>query len=369
MKSITRYSDHQGIGITLIVLCGMAAAWAVLSLAIQTGWDWKVDSSHIDHIGSYFSGLVGIVSIYYLYRTLRSQSLSFRMSSFESRFVKMIELQREKTKELTIQNTTADAEANGNRPVLRGQDAIRLFIKQYKEALEVVETQLNPVQIRDLYRTQETYEKDCSIWGETMLKNRTISNIAYLLVFEGVKKAGVELLKNKYLNKYTQDQVETILRLFQLQLAGERHEDENRHVMQEADNLLNEDKRYAGYQQEFGNYFRQLFQIVNHVNCQEWLEYGDKYGYVKMLRSQLSNQEEDLLFYNSLSDLGMAWEYKDREAEIPDINNQLLTKYNLLKNIPHNTTTPNVEEFYPLISYEDVVTIVEGREELENKYN
>lgn len=369
MKSISRNSDHQWIGLTLIVLCSIAAIWAVVSLTIQTGLDWEVDSSHIDHIGSYFSGLVGVVSIYYLYRTLRSQSLSFRMSSFESRFVKMIELQRDKAKNLSVRSTVVNVDANGERPLLRGQDAIRLFIDQYIEAFNDVSTQLNNVEMQVFYRTQESYQKDINIWGAPRLKERTISNIAYLIVFVGVKKAGVELLKNKYLTKYNTDQIETILRMFKLKLAGENQRNENGHAMQEADILVNEDKRYAGYQQEFGNYFRQLFQIVNHVNCQEWLKYEDKYGYVKMLRSQLSNQEEDLLFYNSLSDFGLAWEYDDKGAEKPDINNQLLTKYNLLKNIPHSTTKPKVEDFYPLISYEDNTTTVRGRKELVNKYN
>ena len=48
MKSITRNSDHQWIGLTLIVLCSIAAIWAVVSLTIQTGLDWEVDSSHIE---------------------------------------------------------------------------------------------------------------------------------------------------------------------------------------------------------------------------------------------------------------------------------------------------------------------------------
>lgn len=369
MKSITRNSDHQWIGITLIVLCSIAAFWAVLSLANQTGYDWDVDSSHIDHIGSYFSGLVGIVSIYYLYRTLRSQSISFRMSSFESRFVKMIELHREKTRDLLVEDTTKNADATGTRPFLRNQDAIGYFIRQYKEALAIVSTQLATIQIQNFYGNDEDHQKDCRIWGEGRLKERTISNIAYLIVFLGVKKAGVDLLKNKYFRKYNEEQVEIILRQFQLQLAGEQVQNVNAHAMQEANTLVNDDKRYSGFQQEFGNYFRQLFQIVNYANNQKWLYYGDKYGYVKMLRSQFSNQEEELLFYNSLSDVGMALEYADKGIKKPNVNNQLLTKYNLLKNIPHNTTSPKVEDYYPFILFEDNTTEVAGRESLEKKYH
>ena len=55
MKSITRNSDHQWLGIVLIIVCSVAGIWAVISLVSQTGYDANVDSDHIDHIGSYFS--------------------------------------------------------------------------------------------------------------------------------------------------------------------------------------------------------------------------------------------------------------------------------------------------------------------------
>lgn len=367
MKSITRNSEHQWIGIILIILCGIAALWAVVSLVNQTGWEWDVDSSHIDHIGSYFSGLVGIVSIYYLYRTLSSQSISFRMSSFESRFVKMIELQRDKTKQLSVPYTAKDKDGNGLRPVLKGQDAISYFLSLYSEALSLVSDQFTEVQIRNLYRVQSVYLADCRIWGGAKLKDRTLSNIAYLITFIGVTKAGVELLKNKYFTKYDEGSINTLLRVFQLKLAG-ANDNGGGHAMQEAQRVENEEKKFVGFQQEFGNYFRQLFQIVNHVNSQEWLKYGDKYGYVKMLRSQLSNQEEVLLFYNSISDVGMAWEYENKGRDEQDENLQLITKYNILKNIPHNTTVPKVEDYYPLISYEDSITEGETRKMLEKGY-
>ena len=107
---------------------------------------------------------------------------------------------------------------------------------------------------------------------------------------------------------------------------------------------------------------------MNYANTQQWLYYGDKYGYVKMLRSQFSNQEEMLLYYNSLSDVGVAWEFADKGTDKADMNKQLITKYNLLKNIPHQTTTPKVEDFYPLICYEDSSDVNGRRKEIERKY-
>ena len=364
MKSITRNSDHQWLGFVLIIICSLAGIWAVASLVTQTGYDAHVDSDHIDHIGSYFSGLVGIVSVYYLYRTLRSQSLSFRMSSFETRFVEMVSMQRENLKNIVVKDRSTV-----NHPLLYGQEAVKLFIRYYDKAYEKVEQYLADKEVSSLYKDTKKYEKDLKIWPGNLLKQRICANIAYLITFIGVQTEGERLLKNKYLKYINDRDVNAIIRQFKLLLAfGEATADLDDCAVGQGRKINCQNKEYVGFQQEFGNYFRQLFQIVNYTNTQKWLYYGDKYGYVKMLRSQFSNQEEVLLYYNTLSDVGIAWEYADKGRVKPDLNKHLITKYNLLKNIPHQTTTPKVEDFYPLISYEDSSEQNDERKKIERKY-
>ncbi len=67
-----------------------------------------------------------------------------------------------------------------------------------------------------------------------------------------------------------------------------------------------------------------------------------------MLRGQMSNMEEVVLFYNSLCDLGLSWEYNGDDQNCHD----LITKYNLIKNIPANLTSISFESFYPNVHYE-----------------
>ena len=364
MKSITHNSDHQWLGIVLIIICGLAGIWAVVSLVLQTGCDMNVDSDHIDHIGSYFSGLVGIVSVYYLYRTLRSQSLSFRMSSFETRFVEMVSMQRENLKNIVVED-----KCTANHPLLKGQDAVKLFISYYYKAYEKVEQYLADKEVSTIYKETKKYEQDLIIWPGDLLKQRTCANISYMITFIGVQTEGERLLRNKYLKYINDRDVNAIIRQFKLLLAfGEATANLDDSPVGQGRKINCQNKEYVGFQHEFGNYFRQLFQIVNYANTQQWLYYGDKYGYVKMLRSQFSNQEEVLLYYNSLSDVGVAWEFADKGTDKADMNKQLITKYNLLKNIPHQTTTPKVEDFYPLISYEDSSDVNGRRKEIERKY-
>jgi hypothetical protein len=95
------------------------------------------------------------------------------------------------------------------------------------------------------------------------------------------------------------------------------------------------------------------------------MNYKQKYAYIKILRGQLSNQEQALLFFNSLSEIGKPWEMK----EGIDDDNKLLTKYNMFKNIPRGYLKEiNIKEYYPDIYYEGDLGKSEKRKELEKKY-
>ena len=105
---------------------------------------------------------------------------------------------------------------------------------------------------------------------------------------------------------------------------------------------------------------------MNFANKQKFIKYSDKYDYVKMLRGQLSNMEEVVLFYNSLSDIGIAWEYYYYKNQ--DFNNMLITKYNLIKNIPENFTKFSASLFYPMVFFEHMTTEPANRAIIERKY-
>ena len=107
---------------------------------------------------------------------------------------------------------------------------------------------------------------------------------------------------------------------------------------------------FSGAFSHFGKYFRQLFQIVTYIDNKSILTYKEKEQYVKSLRVRLNIEEQYLLFLNSLVSIGLDWE-KGRD----NLNKQLITKYNLLKNIPREYNQINGIDFrneYPNIHYE-----------------
>ena len=107
---------------------------------------------------------------------------------------------------------------------------------------------------------------------------------------------------------------------------------------------------YNGAFADFGKYFRQLFQIVTFIDEKTELNYKEKQQYIKSLRVRLNIEEQYLLFLNSIVSNGLDWEKgKDKE------NEQLITKYNLLKNIPKEYVQIDGVDFkiiYPNVHYE-----------------
>lgn len=67
------------------------------------------------------------------------------------------------------------------------------------------------------------------------------------------------------------------------------------------------DSLLCGYNDKLGVYFRQLYQIVKFVALKEGITEDEKYQYMRIVRSQLSDYEQIILYYNSLTQIGKAW--------------------------------------------------------------
>lgn len=87
---------------------------------------------------------------------------------------------------------------------------------------------------------------------------------------------------------------------------------------------------------QLGHYYRHLYQMVKFVNRQRKLYFFQRYEYMKMIRAQLSDYEQVLLYYNAISPLGRLWLEADQVHEDKNaFAYSLLVGYRLIKNIPH----------------------------------
>lgn len=96
---------------------------------------------------------------------------------------------------------------------------------------------------------------------------------------------------------------------------------------------------FEGHVNRLGQYFRNLFHILDYTSKvdEKYLTDEDKYELIKSLRSQLSNFEQILIHFNSLS------RYGD-----PVRSNGYISTYKLVKNIPLPLIgfAGNIKDFY-----------------------
>lgn len=88
-------------------------------------------------------------------------------------------------------------------------------------------------------------------------------------------------------------------------------------------------KPFGGHLSRLNIYFRNLYNIVKYVDGQpnEIVTLNDKINYLTILRAQLSPHEQLLLYYNSISSIGIDW--RENEEDIDYLN-----RYRLVRNIP-----------------------------------
>lgn len=76
----------------------------------------------------------------------------------------------------------------------------------------------------------------------------------------------------------------------------------------EVDKMVLPDSLLCGYNEKLGVYYRHLYQIAKFVALKEGISEQTRYQYMRLLRSQLSDYEQVLLYYNSLTKIGEAWD-------------------------------------------------------------
>lgn len=90
-------------------------------------------------------------------------------------------------------------------------------------------------------------------------------------------------------------------------------------------------------------YFRNMYNAIKHIDNSKLLSSKEKNDYVKILRSQLSNAELYILFFNVISRFGKKW-----------IDNDYITKYQLIQNLPSKYCDGyDPKEYFPDVRFEE----------------
>lgn len=363
--------------------------------------------------GTLFS-LGGFVLIYLSFKKQREanemQLKFFNEEKIENRFFELIKLYRDNVNEMTFTFLKEHYVIESELPVLKKNEKIathrevfHIIFEHFKQALGELKFFFDNISIDTIYEDDYYYKFS----ENNVLQKRRIDpvlyakiDIIYLIVFFGVGSEGTHTILSLVNGKYCKNFMDKILEFAALKpkvqsMYWERwylttKRKNSRQIFEnilkkriddklEFDNLKKEkfnfkgkeffyepyyesnyEKFYGGHQFRLGHYFRHLFQSVSYINDQESLTSDEQYNYVKHLRGQFSTYEQILFFLNSISQLGRVWELEDKKTagEIPR-HEQLITDYQLIKNIPNDLIALNIKltDFYPDINFEGFTPI------------
>lgn len=351
-------------------------------------------------LGDFIGGIVGtifsVAGFFLLYLTFQNQRESFEKERFENHFFKLVEMHRENVNEFEFEQIKAisydDDTLDFEYTNIKGKKVAKLLLDQiefcYIELRKIfsdfpIEAILTEEYLNSLRQSKYVNQRGINLNEFIRL------NFCYLVVFFGVDRHGIKAIEHALKGKYKRSFYRLTLRYLALKPVRDSAYWDKWELIQNLKPLNklrvafynlkfrqnelkinrltrvfcfknNYVKFYGGHQIRLGHYFRNLFQTINYVNGQKFLSFEEKYKYTKLLRAQLSTHEQALLFINSISLIGNVWEIDhlmEWDLNIPNkeiFNRQLITKYNLIKNIPGESLLSNISfrKYYPDIKYE-----------------
>ena len=214
------------------------------------------------------------------------QTRQSRVSQFENVYFKMLDYHRENVNSLHISDYRIDRKNKTTNEILTydGKRAFVIFKLQLFECLDFV----------DIVMKDE----------KLVLTPQQRIDVAYMIFYYGFDAEYDDFTKT-VLKKYPEG---FIRKLFY-----------NRNIYKKNHKIGRTN------QTSLSSYFRNLYNAILFVDQNQDLTQEQKRNYIKILRAQLSNSEQCLLYFNVMSRFGKKWKEYD-----------LIQKYDLIKNIPRD---------------------------------
>jgi len=314
----------------VIIFAGLSGAIALLTFLIipylvvtkTWGWEYGANTGAIgDTIGGITGPMIGFIGVFLTFlafyiqyqanqvqisaleeqkKSGQQQEKQIILQQFESNYFELLKIHRENVREL----------------IYRGNEGRNVITKMVNELFEIMQVIIDDNVIR-----------------ENKLDEQDLANISFTILFFGTDETVTDVLENRFFNKYSRIYDSILLIVNRLRKLNNPYSSIEYY--------------FSGHQSRMGHYFRHLRRSILFVHRNETLTENQKKDYVRTLRAQLSNHEQILLFFFSISDLGVKWELESTN------NEPLITYYSLIRNIPLGSIygyRPN--RYYPFLKLE-----------------
>jgi len=368
--------------ITLLFFLNKAAVDGyVISTSVKT--DYIVTGQFGDFIGGVVGTFFALTGTLLIYLTFQEQTKENKRSAFEASFFEMIKLHRENVSEVQYRKFK-----NGNESLYENRQVFRVIFQEFIECYREVRKYSNSKDVNDYVTTKyqaRLKEITKGINPRISLIELARIDIAYSIVFYGLGEDGESVIRKNIQTKYNPEYYFKLLYFIKLKpkksnalrfelwskvreldlkdlhaLIDELYKfRKHPEKIQAPSTLASElkmhlpyEKYYGGHQFRLGHYFRHLYQSYKYLHNHKDVKDDDKYSYGKIYRAQLSTYEQALLLVNSISSLGMKWEYTP-EMNKSQKDSGLITKYNLIKNLPGDHLSGiRYKTYYKDVAYE-----------------
>lgn len=259
------------------------------------------------------AALLTFLAFYIQYLANLEFQKQFKIQQFESQFYEMIRLHKENINEMKITGYDLTQRKIYNFGILTSvekNETVRLT-----EGRKVFVTMITELSACILILIKYNKELGSPITEEKL------NMLAYQFFFFGTKSESIHVDGIKL----------NIVKIFSKKLEEIKNQHrtssglKNRFGLgyDETIKLYIKYSPFSGHESRLGHYYRHLFNTVEYVVNQDIFVYEEKRKYLKLLRSQMSNDEHLLLYYNYLIGFGKEWG-----------DQNYLTKYRMLKNLP-----------------------------------
>lgn len=220
------------------------------------------------------------------------QESQHKIQQFESQFYKMLELHKENVNEMNViayrnPETEEVSYITGRNVFVEFQNEFELMISEIKNSNHSI---LNTKTFKICY--------DIFWWGKSKY------------YFKGSNLPLAEIITQSDPNDF-----ESIL--------GKYQQAQRDSLNFDYDKIHFSIRAFEGHSHTLSHYYRHLYQTVKIVDKYP-ITYIEKMKYLTILRAQLSNQEQAMLFYNWLSGYGGAWQNGE---------NKYFTEYKMIHNL------------------------------------
>lgn len=267
-----------------------------------------IDKSYITYLGPFGDAINGITAPFIgvvvailtfmafmvQYEANENQRNDIRIERFENKYYEMIRLHRENVNEIEIEG------------IFKGREAIEKMYEEFKfmyKELEKVSVQIfNP----------------SKSW---------LASITYYHFFKGVNNYSTYI---SFIESEVESEKKFINNLREIQDEFSTHKrvinKRDKSIFdlpfiwnyKEPNEIIFVYKPFVGYASKLGHYFRHLYQTLKLAATENTLKNSDmikefqlRYEYIKLMRVQLSNTEQSMIYFNSFFGSGLVW-WEDR---------------------------------------------------------